>query len=143
MAKQETDIVHTIQMDVSPFGHRLFKNVRGGAYPIAEIKPLIALLFKGKFNAAALMAGSLKPRQFGLSCPGASDLIGYTMVEITPEMVGKRLPLFTVIEAKTEDGTLDREGKQEHFLDVIAQSGGFAGVARSKEDARKIMQIPA
>ena len=143
MAKEETDIVHTIQMDVSPFGHRLFKNVRGGAYPIGEIKPLVGLLLRAKFKEAVAMARSLKPRMMGLLVPGASDLIGFRMTTITPEMVGKRMPIFAVIEAKTEDGKLDAEGKQEHFLDVISQAGGFAGVARSKEDARKIMQIPA
>lgn len=120
MAKEETDIVHAIQIDASPFGARLFKNVRGLFWSLDKTHKVKA----------------------GLLAPGASDLIGATPVVITQEMVGSTVAVFTVIEVKTEDGEMDREGKQQHFIDVIRKIGGFAGVARCPADARKIMKIP-
>lgn len=142
MAKTETDIVHAIQVDVSPFGCRLFKNIRGGAYPIGYVKPLLAAIFRADWTLAAKLARSLRMIMMGLQAPGASDLIGYMPVLITPEMVGNIIPVFVAIEVKTEIGKTDADGKQDHFIGVIHKIGGYSGVARCKNDARKIMRIP-
>lgn len=119
MAKAETDIVHGIQMDVSPLGARLIKNVRGVFLTLDKLHKVRA----------------------GLLAPGASDLIGFVPVKVTQAMVGTTVAIFCAVEVKTQTGTVSRE--QNNFIDVVQKSGGFAGVARSKEDARKIMQIPA
>lgn len=73
--------------------------------------------------------------------PGSSDIIGTKSVVITPDMVGKTVCLFVAIEVKKHDGVV--KPHQQRFIDFISKSGGLAGVARSPEDARKILQIPA
>jgi hypothetical protein len=56
---------------------------------------------------------------------------------ITAEHVGKTLPIFTAIECKTATGQVSP--KQRHFIDYIANNGGISGVARSVDDALKII----
>ncbi len=74
--------------------------------------------------------------RFGL-CEGSSDLIGFTSVEITPEMVGQRVAVFTAVEVKTPRGRIS--DAQQKFIDLVRSAGGRAGVARSVEDAGKII----
>lgn len=74
--------------------------------------------------------------RFGL-CPGSSDLIGFTSITITPDMVGQTIALFTSIEIKTPSGRVTPE--QQSFLDFVQRSGGRAGVARSVQDANNII----
>lgn len=66
-------------------------------------------------------------------CEGSSDLIGWRSVEITPDMVGKKIAVFTAIETKTACGKASKP--QERFLNAVKIMGGFAGVARSEKDA--------
>jgi hypothetical protein len=73
---------------------------------------------------------------YGLT-PGSSDLIGWNSVEITPDMVGKRVAVFCAIEVKTQTGRLSRA--QENFLEAVKRAGGRAGVARSVEEAQQII----
>lgn len=70
--------------------------------------------------------------KYGLK-KGSSDLIGIYQIEITPEMVGKKIGLFTAIEIKTEKGVVSKE--QKDFINTITKLGGIAGTARSVEDA--------
>ena len=74
--------------------------------------------------------------RFGL-CEGSSDLIGFTSVEITPEMVGQRLAVFTAVEVKTPRGRIT--DAQQKFIDLVNEAGGRAGVARSVEDVENII----
>ena len=70
--------------------------------------------------------------KYGLK-KGSSDLIGIYQIEITPEMVGKKIGIFTAIEIKTEKGVVSKE--QKDFINTITKLGGIAGTARSVEDA--------
>lgn len=81
-------------------------------------------------NARALHAGLVV---------GSSDLIGWTTVEITPEMVGARVAVFTAVEVKTKRGKAT--GQQPHFLARVRECGGFAGIARSIEDVSPIVDV--
>lgn len=78
-----------------------------------------------------------RPLHAGL-CKGSSDLIGWLPVLITPEMVGTYIAAFTAIEAKTKTGRVSQD--QINFIANVSQAGGRAGVARSKEDAKKILK---
>lgn len=65
---------------------------------------------------------------FGL-CEGSSDLIGITPIQITKEMVGKRIGVFTAIEVKKNVGksyNKRRMEMQQRFIDFINNNGGFA-----------------
>lgn len=69
----------------------------------------------------------------GLS-PGSSDLIGYKIIEITPEMVGTHVAQFVAIEVKTHRKGSKESEKQIAFRTRVMSRGGFAAVARSVEE---------
>lgn len=76
-------------------------------------------------------------QKYGVGANGASDLIGYAMTRITPDMVGKTVPIFMAVEVKTGKGKTTLE--QENFIDHVLQRGGFAGVARCVADLKNIL----
>lgn len=64
--------------------------------------------------------------------PGASDLLGYRSVLITPDMVGQRVAIFVACEVK--DRTIPTR-EQRHFLETVSAAGGIAILAHSPEEA--------
>lgn len=106
-------------------------------------------------NSGVLMNDVGVPVRFGLGNESkqvnqnfkSSDLIGWTPVTITPDMVGKQLAVFTSIEAKAlgfkekENYTLrQREYAQKKWLDLVTNAGGIAGFACCEADVDKIIQ---
>ena len=87
-------------------------------------------------NTGSLLDKNGRPVQFGL-CKGSADLIGWRTVTVTPEMVGQQVAIFTSIEVKTPTGRIRPE--QQAWLETVQAAGGIAGVARSVEDALRIM----
>jgi hypothetical protein len=87
-------------------------------------------------NTGTLKDQNGRPVSFGL-CKGSGDLIGWKRVTVTPEMVGSIVAVFTSIEVKTPTGRLRPE--QQQWLNAVQAAGGIAGVARSVEDAQRIM----
>lgn len=83
----------------------------------------------------SLILRSPRPFSTGLP-PGFSDLFGFVPVVITPDMVGKTLPVFAGIECKSSKGRL-REA-QERFISVVLANGGRAGFARTPQEALAI-----
>lgn len=61
-------------------------------------------------------------------CVGSSDLIGWRSVEITPEMVGKKVAVFVAIEAKT--GKVRVTPDQENFIARVKDAGGIGEIIR-------------
>jgi len=139
MAQGETNIANTIMIDGAKWGSTLFRNVRGQFYTMDCVRALIAAC-RTK-NIARIADAIKKMRQIaaGLMAPGSSDLIGGTRVKITPEMVGQTILVFTAIEVKKEGGY--PSPAQKDFVDFVIENGGYAGVARSPEDARRICKI--
>lgn len=88
-------------------------------------------------NTGALKDATGRLVRYGL-CPGSSDLIGLRQVTITPDMVGQTIAQFVAIEVK-DRGRATPE--QERFITMVQQAGGLAGVARSVEDARRILNL--
>lgn len=70
---------------------------------------------------------------FGLA-PGSADLIGWQSIEITQDMVGRRLAVFLSVEIKTETGRLSPA--QENWRRAVEAHGGIAVVARSINDIK-------
>lgn len=77
--------------------------------------------------------------RYGVGHPGGSDLIGWTPVLITPDMVGSTLAVFTAIEVKTSTGRPTEQ--QLNFIAQVLRAGGLAGVARSPHDALEIVTL--
>jgi hypothetical protein len=77
-----------------------------------------------------------RPIRYGLT-PGSADLIGWQAVTVTPEMVGRKLAVFSSIEVKAAHGRLTPE--QDNWRRVVSAAGGAAGVARSVAEAAGIL----
>lgn len=90
-------------------------------------------------NVGKLLDKNGRLVQFGL-CVGSSDLIGWTPVTITSDMVGSTIAVFTAIECKTAIG--QPTDAQVRFLAAVRAHGGRAGIARSGAEAVAIA-IPA
>lgn len=104
---------------------RLFRNNVG--------KGWVGKLTKNTREAITLVA--YRPLNSGL-CVGSSDLIGWTTVEITPEMVGRKVAVFTALELKTKK--LQATKEQLNFIEQVKLSGGIAGIVRKIEDVQEI-----
>lgn len=76
--------------------------------------------------------------RYGLAL-GSPDLIGLQRVMIMPEHVGRTFAVFVGIEAKSQRGRLTDE--QTSFLDMLGTLHAFHGVARSVEDATRILTL--
>ena len=66
-----------------------------------------------------------RPVRYGLQ-PGSADLIGWTTITITPEMVGERVAVFTSVEAKTEGDTIKSD--QRAWARRVQYDGGIARI---------------
>ena len=109
---------------------RLFRNETGQGVTgrVIEIfKPTTVTLGRGDFivrHGHRIKYGLLK---------GGGDLIGYTTITITPEMVGQRIAVFTSAEGKVGKDKLRPEQKVWH--DNVKAAGGISAEIRSPEDA--------
>jgi len=74
----------------------------------------------------------------------SSDLIGITMVTVTPEMVGRQIGIFTAIEVKASKWkrpSNTREEAQENFIKWVKSCGGLAGFSNSVDSFKKILGV--
>lgn len=97
-------------------------------------------------NSGALNDENGRPVRYGLGniskqhnkVMKSSDRIGFTMVMITPEMVGKTVAVFTAGEIKKEgwryNPKKDDEVAQKAFIDWVIAHGGHAGFWQSVQD---------
>jgi len=92
-----------------------------------------ARLFRN--NTGALKDHSGRLVRYGL-CTGSSDLIGWHTVTITPDMVGQSVAVFVAIEVKDRARATP---EQLRFIEVVRAAGGLAGVARTVDQARAIL----
>ena len=76
--------------------------------------------------------------QFGLA-KGSSDLIGFKTIKITQDMVGSSVAQFVSIVVKTPTGKPTQI--QQNWLHCIISAGGISCIARSIEDAKKILDL--
>ncbi|MER2512417.1 MAG: hypothetical protein ABTQ25_08370 [Nitrosomonas ureae] len=119
MKQNETNVWKRIQLFVSPLGHRLLRNQRYKG-PIVR---------NGKVTDAWA--------DCGVGGDGGADLLGWRSFIIQPHHVGKRIAQFFAVETKVKDKKGSVE--QENFISAVRNAGGIAGIARSEEDTKKIM----
>ena len=79
-------------------------------------------------------------RPFHSGIEGMSDLVGWHTIEITPDMVGKKVAVYSAVEVKVEGGRV--RPKQQVFIDNVRKHGGIAGIARSAEEAESLLTLP-
>jgi hypothetical protein len=140
MAQSETNVVNDIMKSLAPHGVTLIKNVRGQFYTKDGVLGLIAAA--RSLNPTRIIEAIRRLRQVsaGLQAAGSGDLIGGTRVTITPDMVGKRILVFTALEVKSATGTASPA--QRDFCEYIIENGGYSGIVRSPADAKKICGLP-
>lgn len=89
-------------------------------------------------RAGDVLLRNARPFDTGLPT-GFSDLFGVTGVVITEAMVGKTVGVFFAMEVKDQAGA---SAEQANFLQAVKNNGGISGIARSVEDARRIVRKP-
>ena len=80
---------------------------------------------------------------YGVGGNGGSDNIGFTVIEVTPEMVGSKVAVFTAIEVKRDEKEYkkwsnqsdQRSRSQAAFLSGVSSFGGIAFCAYSVSNA--------
>jgi hypothetical protein len=118
----ETDTQKLIMLRVSKLNTRIFRNNTGMGW-VGEIM---------KKATGIITLRNPRPLHAGL-CLGSSDLIGWTSVEITPDMVGKKIAVFTALEVKAQYKKASTE--QLNFLGQVKNAGGIAAVVRTEKEA--------
>lgn len=119
----------------SKMGHRLFRCNSGQVW---QGKEVLAECPKCKWKPSVKSIMLLNPRRIHLHEEGFPDTVGFSVVEITPEMVGERIPVFTAIELKTKNDRL--RPAQKRFLEGFRNHGTIAGVARAVEDVGRLIR---
>ena len=80
----------------------------------------------------------VNPRPFSTGLPvGFPDLFGFVPVTITPDMVGQEIAVFAAVEVKQKAGRVS--AKQRDMMAFLQKHGARAGVARSVDDAARIL----
>lgn len=70
--------------------------------------------------------------------PGISDALAVVGVEVTPEMVGKRIGVAVGIEFKAEKGR--QSDAQRRWQQSLEDCGGTYAIVRSVEDAVELIE---
>lgn len=78
----------------------------------------------------------------GLEADGASDLIGFFPVVITPEMVGHTIAVFTAVETKKSAWTAPKgetEEQQAKFIKLVNKFGGISFFLNNANNLKKMI----
>jgi hypothetical protein len=78
------------------------------------------------------------PRPLRMGVPGLSDLGGWTTQAVVAEG-GGLVPCAVYVAIECKWGRRRPTAEQEAFINVVQRAGGRAGIARSVEDAGKIL----
>ena len=113
----ERDIQNDILREISRGNVRLFRQNAGFAWQgtVIEQTPTRLVL--------------ANPRPLKMGAPGISDLGGWVTVD--------GIAIYTALEIKSARGRATSE--QLAFIDTVRRAGGRAGIAKSVEDARRII----
>lgn len=131
----EVKLYTPILVAASKEGHRLFRNNVGTGYQLVARPP-----------PGWKPPDFLKPFTYGLPS-GSADLVGWSRVTITPEMVGQTLAVFASVEVKAPEWRStpsfersDRGASQAAWARTVIEAGGRAGRAQSIEQALGILR---
>ena len=129
-----TTLTKEMLLAASKLGARLFRNNTGVAWmPAGRGSNVIKIKRAGMFQChpGDVIVRKARPVKFGLAV-GSPDLVGWSPLEITEDMVGKTVAIFTGAELKTENDQPTKE--QLNFNAVVREHGGRAGIVRSHDD---------
>lgn len=110
MGYKERDLINEYLSNL-PENVRMFRTNSGMAWAGHAVR-------KGEFTIIK------NARPFHGLPEGFPDLAGFTEIEITPDMVGRTVAVFTTVEVKAT-GKIKPESKQGKFRDLILRMGGL------------------
>lgn len=114
--------MRNIQLAISKTATRLFRNNVGSAW----LGPVI------NHSPHQVVIANPSRVSYGLAV-GSSDLIGWTPVEITQEMVGSTVAVFTAFEVKVPGAKLRKD--QAAFGNAVENAGGIFAVPHAVDEA--------
>ena len=123
----ERAIMNPLLLAASKAGHRWFRQNVAKAWVGKVLRHTGQTLTLE--NARVLHAGL---------CVGSGDVIGWTRREITPDMVGQTVAVFTSVEIKS--GKTAVRPEQEAFRRAVVDAGGIAGIVRSVEEGEALFK---
>ena len=126
---KEADVLRSV-MRLSTGAVRLFRN-NVGVFWGGKVERVRSTC-RVEVTPADVVIRNARPVSCGLQ-EGSGDLIGWRTIEVTPDMVGQRLAVFTSLEVKSGSGRV-RPG-QRVWQDVVRAMGGTAAVVRSADEA--------
>jgi len=124
----EIKLQNKILLRFSNGATRLFRNNVGMAWQGRMLKN----------NRGTVILENARPLHAGLM-KGSADLIGWQSVEVTPEMVGKRIAIFTSVEVKGKGTRTTPE--QIVWRQNVSDAGGNNVIARSLEDVEQMLLL--
>lgn len=143
----ESRILRDVREDVSRGPIRLFRNNvgtgwagGGGGRRATRATPENLSALRAALRPGDVVVPAARPLHAGLQV-GSGDGIGWVSHVIRPEDAGRLVAVFASVETKTAAGRLRPE--QANWLEQVQAAGGLAGVARSVEEARGVLQLPA
>lgn len=133
----ETELLKKVMVKFTELGHRIFRNNVGTGW-VGKTQ-VIARSTAVKVGPGDVVIRNARPLRCGL-CTGSSDLIGWTRLTITSDMVGNQAAIFTALELKT--GDLKTTKEQEAFINTVRKMGGIAAVVRSETEIEGVIKWP-
>ena len=88
-----------------------------------------------KLYPGDLVIRKARPLHAGL-IKGSSDLIGWRSIPVSSLPPDAVIAQFVAVEVKTNTG--ESSSEQRHFVKMVQQAGGLAGVARSPDDVYRM-----
>jgi len=116
---KESNIMKLVQIRASQLGMRLMRNNSAKGW-----------VGQASVSGSMVVIPDARRLHAGLGI-GTGDLIGWTPVQVTDEMVGSTVAVFTNVEVKTPKGVITPEQKQFH--DTVIKAGGISQIVRSPE----------
>ena len=117
---QENKIQTDIRLQCSNPTNRLFRNHVGTGYTQWSVNAALNKMYdiEVRKRAEKEIKKGFFSHGFGL---GTSDIIGIQSITITPDMVGKKIGVFTAIEVKDPNHKTNPEllNKQNKFINII------------------------
>ena len=126
----EANLMRSIQVAVSKVGARIFRNNVGLGWVGQQVK--VTIPTRITIGPGDILLKNARPFHAGL-CEGSSDLIGWTPIKITQDMVGKTFAVFTAVEVKTPIGKATEI--QQSVLAAVKDAGGISFIGRSETEA--------
>lgn len=126
----EKELINLVQYYFTETGNRIFRQNTGfGWVGNKFFKPPMETSVR--VTPQDVVIKNARPLHAGL-CKGSSDLIGWTSVTVMPDMVGKKLAIFTAIECKTLGFKASPE--QVAFINAVQKAGGIGKIIYSMDD---------